>query len=112
MSGGDQSAGAVRRVAVFSMHPSPLAQPGAGDGGGMNVYVRALASALARAGVECDVYTRSEDPADVPVIEVEPGFRVVHVQAGPQTTVPRYELPGLVDEFIDETERILRAGAP
>ena len=50
-------------VAVFSMHTSPLAQPGAGDGGGMNVYVRALASALAGAGVECDVYTRSEDPA-------------------------------------------------
>ena len=47
------------------MHTSPLAQPGAGDGGGMNVYVRALASALARAGVECDVYTRAEDPAAV-----------------------------------------------
>ena len=30
----------VRRVAVFSVHTSPLAQPGAGDGGGMNVYVR------------------------------------------------------------------------
>ena len=43
------------------MHTSPLAQPGAGDGGGMNVYVRALASALARAGVACDVFTRSED---------------------------------------------------
>ena len=47
---------------MFSMHTSPLAQPGAGDGGGMNVYVRALASALARAGVGCDVYTRAEDP--------------------------------------------------
>ena len=28
----------------------------------MNVYVRALASALARAGVECDVFTRAEHP--------------------------------------------------
>ena len=53
----------VRRVAVFSMHTSPLAQPGSGDGGGMNVYVRALAGALARAGVECDVYTRAEHRA-------------------------------------------------
>ena len=52
----------VRRVAVFSVHTSPLAQPGAGDGGGMNVYVRALASALARAGVECDVFTRARAP--------------------------------------------------
>src|SRR5579872_6742168 len=101
MSGPDQSSGAVRRAAVFSMHTSPLAQPGAGDGGGMNVYVRALASALAGAGVACDVYTRSEDPSDARVVEVEPGFRVVHVQAGPQAPVPRYELPGLVDEFVD-----------
>src|SRR4029450_6767697 len=40
----------VQRVAMLSVHTSPLAQPGAGDGGGMNVYVRSLASNLARAG--------------------------------------------------------------
>ena len=112
MSGREQSSGAVRRAAVFSMHTSPLAQPGAGDGGGMNVYVRALASALARAGVECDVYTRSEDPAESPVVEVEPGFRVVHVKAGPQAPVPRYDLPSLVDPFVEETTRLLDAGPP
>jgi D-inositol-3-phosphate glycosyltransferase len=94
------------------MHTSPLAQPGAGDGGGMNVYVRALASALARAGVECDVYTRAEDPTQVPVVQVEPGFRVVHVNAGPLAPVPRYELPALVDPFIEETTRLLDAGPP
>ena len=45
----------MQRVAMLSVHTSPLAQPGTGDGGGMNVYVRALGSALARAGVEVDV---------------------------------------------------------
>ena len=49
----------MRRLAVLSLHTSPLAQPGTGDGGGMNVYVRELSSALARAGVICDVYTRA-----------------------------------------------------
>src|SRR3954468_17784380 len=112
MSGRDQSSGAVRRAAVFSMHTSPLAQPGAGDGGGMNVYVRALASALAGAGVECDVYTRSEDPAQPRLVDVEPGFRVVHVEAGPQAPVPRYELPGLADPSTDETTRLLDASEP
>ena len=53
----------------------------------MNVYVRALASALARAGVECDVYTRAEHPEQPDVVEVEPGFRVVHVEAGPRAPV-------------------------
>jgi D-inositol-3-phosphate glycosyltransferase len=40
----------VRSLAVLSLHTSPLAQPGSGDGGGMNVYVRELSSALARGG--------------------------------------------------------------
>jgi len=112
MSGRDQPTGAVRRVAVLSMHTSPLAQPGAGDGGGINVYVRALACALARAGVECDVYTRAEDPTQPKVIQVEPGFRVVHVEAGPVGPVPRFELPGLVEPFIDATTAHLDAVPP
>ena len=54
--------GRMRRLAVLSLHTSPLAQPGTGDGGGMNVYVRELASALARTGVACDVFTRAWSP--------------------------------------------------
>jgi D-inositol-3-phosphate glycosyltransferase len=92
------------------MHTSPLAQPGAGDGGGMNVYVRALASALARAGVACDVYTRAEHADQPEVVEVEPGFRVVHVTAGARAPLPRCELLGLVDNFVDEATRLLDAG--
>src|SRR5207237_5976400 len=91
----------VRRIAVFSMHTSPLAQPGSGDGGGMNVYVRELATALARAGVDCDVYTRAFSPASPAVIDVEPGLRVHHVAAGPLAPVAKEELPSLVEEFTD-----------
>jgi D-inositol-3-phosphate glycosyltransferase len=112
MSGSAASSGPVRRAAVFSMHTSPLAQPGAGDGGGMNVYVRALASALARAGVACDVYTRAEHEDQAEVVDVEPGFRVVHVTAGPRTPLPRFELLDLVDPFVKETNRLLDAGPP
>ncbi|HUR18746.1 MAG TPA: glycosyltransferase [Acidimicrobiales bacterium] len=83
------------------MHTSPLAQPGTGDGGGMNVYVRQLASALARSGVECDVYTRASSPAQVAVAAVEPGLRVHHVAAGPLGPVPKEELVELVAEFTD-----------
>ena len=86
----------VRRIAVFSMHTSPLAQPGTGDSGGMNVYVRALATALARAGVECDVYTRADHLAQPPIVQVEPGFRVLHVHAGPRAPLPKHALAELV----------------
>jgi|HubBroStandDraft_1064217.scaffolds.fasta_scaffold12231_2 D-inositol-3-phosphate glycosyltransferase len=89
----------MRRLAVLSMHTSPLAQPGTGDGGGMNVYVRELSSSLARAGVACDVYTRRFDEDLPDVVNVEPGMRVHHVSAGPQATVPKEELFNYVDEF-------------
>jgi D-inositol-3-phosphate glycosyltransferase len=95
----------VRRIAMFSMHTSPLAQPGTGDGGGMNVYVRALATALARAGVECDVYTRRDHTGQPALVQVEPGFRVLHVDAGPRTPVPKHALAELVDPFVDASMR-------
>ena len=97
------------RVAVLCMHTSPLSQPGTGDGGGMNVYVRELATSLARAGVECDVYTRADDPTVPATIWVEPGFRVHHVQAGPVSPVEKEDLPTLIGPFADAVEAHLRA---
>jgi D-inositol-3-phosphate glycosyltransferase len=94
----------MRRLAVLSLHTSPLAQPGTGDGGGMNVYVRELTSALARSDVACDVFTRAWSPQLPPVVDVEPGLRVHHVPAGPLETLPKESLPAVVDEF---TARVL-----
>ena len=68
-------------IAVLSMHTSPLTQPGTGDGGGMNVYVRELVGSLAQAGVSSEVYVRRWHDDLPEVIDVEPGFRVVHVDA-------------------------------
>jgi len=99
----------VRRVAMLSVHTSPLAQPGLGDGGGMNVYVRSLASALSRAGVDCDVLTRAEDGRRPQIVEIEPGVRVVHVRAGPPAPVDKHELPGLIDEFVAASRRHLES---
>ena len=89
----------MRRLAVLSLHTSPLAQPGTGDGGGMNVYVRELSAALARSGVACDVFTRAWSLELPAVIDVEPGVRVHHVPAGPLGALPKESLPSVVDEF-------------
>ncbi len=96
-------------VAILSMHTSPLAQPGAGDGGGMNVYVRELSSALTRAGIECDVFTRAEASDVADVVTVEPGLRVHHVTAGPRAEVPKDDLPAYVDAFADGVRDVLTA---
>src|ERR1700728_1354691 len=94
----------MRRLAVLSFHTSPLAQPGTGDGGGMNVYVRELTAALARSGGVHDVFMLYLSPDLPTVVEVEPGLRVNHVPAGPLAALPKEALPADVDEF---TESVL-----
>jgi D-inositol-3-phosphate glycosyltransferase len=85
---------------VISLHTSPLAQPGSGDSGGMNVYVREMVSSLAQAGVECTTYTRA-DRAGLPAeVLVEPGHRVVFIEAGPHH-LPKEALSDILDEFTD-----------
>lgn len=90
--------GGVQKVGVLSFHTSPLVQPGTGDGGGMNVYVRELVASLAQAGVACQVYTRRWDASLPDVVDVEPGFRVVHIDAG-SADAAKEDLPAEVDTF-------------
>ena len=97
----------VRRVAVLSVHSSPLAPPGVGDSGGMNVTIRALAGELARAGIESDLYTRATSTDDPPVVELQPGVRLLHLPAGPPAPVPKQTLPRYLCAFLCA---LLRAG--
>src|SRR5690606_22892700 len=98
--GVDPAVTPVTELAVLSLHSSPLTQPGTGDSGGMNVYVRELAASLAQSGVGTTVYVRRWH-ADLPrEVAVEPGFRVVHVDAGPPT-LAKEDLPETVDRFAD-----------
>lgn len=98
----------MSRVAVLSLHTSPLVQPGSGDAGGMNVYVRELVSSLAQVGVDCTVYVRRWADDLPEAVNVEPGFKVVHVPAGP-TNLAKEQLPGVVDEFTDRVGKLLLA---
>jgi D-inositol-3-phosphate glycosyltransferase len=99
----------MRRLAVLSLHTSPLAQPGTGDGGGMNVYVRELSSALARTGVACDVFTRAWADDLAAVVDIEPGFRVHHISAGPPAPMAKEALPSVVEEFADGVLKAMQA---
>lgn len=74
---------APRRVGLLSVHTTPLAQPGAGDAGGMNVAIAALASHLVASGVEVHVFTRATDEAQPATVTTEAGYLVHHVSAGP-----------------------------
>jgi D-inositol-3-phosphate glycosyltransferase len=97
-----------RRVAVLAVHTSPLAQPGTGDAGGMNVYVLQTALHLARRGIEVEIFTRATASADPPVARVTPGVLVRNVVAGPFEGLDKYDLPTQLCAF---AAGVLRAEA-
>ncbi|HVL92456.1 MAG TPA: glycosyltransferase [Acidimicrobiales bacterium] len=99
-------------LAVLSMHTSPLDQPGRGDSGGLNVYVRQLTAALARSGTRCDVYTRASSPAQPAMVDVEPGVVVHHVAAGPVAGMAKEDLPEVVGEFTSAVLDRMARGFP
>ncbi|EHR48813.1 UDP-N-acetylglucosamine: 1L-myo-inositol-1-phosphate 1-alpha-D-N-acetylglucosaminyltransferase [Saccharomonospora marina XMU15] len=97
-----------RRVAVLSVHTSPLEQPGTGDAGGMNVYITQTAIEMARSGVSVEVFTRATSSEQPPVAELAPGVIVRHIPAGPFEPLERHELPAQLCAF---TSGVLRTEA-
>jgi D-inositol-3-phosphate glycosyltransferase len=91
----------IRSVALISLHTSPLLQPGAGDAGGMNVYLHELAQTMADRNIEVVVFTRRTSPDQPACFEFRPRYRVVHVDAGPPQPLAIADLTPYVAEFAD-----------
>jgi D-inositol-3-phosphate glycosyltransferase len=102
---------AVRRVAMVSVHTSPLDQPGTGDAGGMNVYVLELSRRLAAAGIEVDIFTRATSSRIAPIVSAGDGITVRNIHAGPFEGLGKVELPGQLCTFAREVLRT-EAGLP
>ena len=101
-----------RRVAMLSVHTSPLDQPGTGDAGGMNVYVVELSRQLAAQGIEVEIFTRATCGQHPPVVEVADGITVRHVVAGPFEGLTKGELPGQLCTFARDVLRTEASFAP
>ncbi len=89
----------VRRVAMLSVHTSPLAQAGTGDAGGLNVYVVQTALRLAQRGIEVEIFTRATSSVTPEVVELAPGILVRHITAGPFEGLAKEDLPGQLCAF-------------
>jgi len=95
----------VRRVAMLSVHTSPLDPPGGGDAGGMNVYVVETAKRLADAGIEVDIFTRATASSQPPSVQMHPGVFVRHVVAGPFEGIGKDDLPAQMCAFAAAVQR-------
>lgn len=76
---------ASRRLAIVCLHTCPWEPPGAENVGGMNVYVRETATAMAARGWEVDIFTRLHGGATCSSLP-SPGIRLIHLPAGPIET--------------------------
>ncbi|MDT4891606.1 MAG: D-inositol-3-phosphate glycosyltransferase [Pseudonocardiales bacterium] len=89
----------LRRVAMLSVHTSPLDPPGGGDAGGMNVYVVETAKRLADAGVAVEIFTRATSSDQPVTVEMHPGVLVRHVTAGPFEGLAKADLSAQLCAF-------------
>ncbi len=94
------------RIAVLSVHTSPLARLGSHDSGGMNVYVRRLSEELGRLGIGVDVFTRRSDNHAPAVVEFGPDVRLLHIKAGPSRYVSKRHLVDYLPEFVSGVKRV------
>jgi D-inositol-3-phosphate glycosyltransferase len=74
----------IQRLAILSVHTSPLAPMGGKKTGGMNIYIRELAQELGSRGIAVDIFTRrsSHDEPDIDY-GIGENVRVIYLTAGP-----------------------------
>jgi D-inositol-3-phosphate glycosyltransferase len=108
----DQRLADVKRIAMLSVHTSPLDQPGTGDAGGMNVYIVELSRQLAARGVEVEIFTRATSSDLPPVVPLVPGVLVRHVTAGPYEGLRKSDLPAQLCAFTAGLMRVEAAHEP
>lgn len=97
------------RIALISEHASPCAARG---GRGPGADLEALVGALARRGHQIDLVARRDSPALPALVELQPGVRLLHVEAGPPAPVPQDRLLELVPEFARNATRLLATDDP
>ncbi len=96
------------KLALLCAHSCPVGNLGAKDTGGMNVYVRELASHLGRQGHLVDIYTRVHDPNDDQVVELGDNARLIHLRAGDVEDIHKLMVYAYLPDFVCNLENFRR----
>ncbi len=91
------------RIAMLSVHSSPLGPLGSQNTGGMSVYVSELSRWLGRKGHRIDIYTYS--PGTAETIALHPNVRLIHLLGGNRPEVAKAQLPFRLEEVFATLER-------
>ena len=94
----------MERAAFITLHACPLAAPGRGKSGGMNVYVRQLASALGELGMKIDIFTRAHSDVANRVETIGSNVRVIHINVG-EPDAHLDDLYDLLPDFLEQLNK-------
>jgi D-inositol-3-phosphate glycosyltransferase len=70
------------RIAMLSIHSSPLGRLGSMDTGGMSVYLLELATELGKRGRQVDIFTRETEPGMAQLIDYAANVRIINLAIG------------------------------
>jgi D-inositol-3-phosphate glycosyltransferase len=87
------------KIALLSVHSSPLGQPGIGDTGGMSIYIRELVKELAAQGHSVDIFTRSQSRLSTEISEIAPRARLIQLEGGEQADIDRLLVYTIAPDF-------------
>jgi D-inositol-3-phosphate glycosyltransferase len=91
----------IRRIAMLSVHTSPLATLGGKKTGGMNVYIRDLACEFGRRGIQVDIFTRRSHPDQPAVVLMSETVRVIYIEAGPLSELGTGQIYPYLPQFVE-----------
>ena len=94
----------MERAAFITLHACPLEAPGRGKSGGMNVYVRQLASALGELGMKIDIFTREHSDVANRVETIGSNVRVIHINVG-EPDAHLDDLYDLLPDFLEQLNK-------
>ena len=92
------------RIAMLSIHSSPIGELGTEDTGGMSVYIRELSQELGRAGHSVDIYTCADNRSRGNRVSLSENVRLIHLSIGHKGPVTKSMLFGHLPEVFQAFE--------
>ena len=92
------------KIAMLSIHSSPIGDLGTRDTGGMSVYVQEMSKELGRKGHHIDIFTQHHVGNYDPVIHLYDNVRLVHLSGGTRGDIAKSSLYDFLPQLFNELE--------
>ncbi len=92
------------KIAMLSIHSSPIGDLGTRDTGGMSVYVREMAKELGKKGHHIDIFTQHNIGKHDPVIYLNDNVRLIHLPGGIRENIAKSSLYEVLPQLFNELE--------